>query len=776
MGKPKVKKADSDVTTLKHKQKKKKSKKVEKPCGTIKSENLNSGGNSRKRKSEPKVKLKPSKKLKIDRETKNETANLSSDSENEFYIDKFFESPAESSLEIGEDDTTSLQSDVNSDSDALSDDCLVDKDYKVEKLRKISKTMMNEWTVEEAECNGPSTSNRKVKSKKKIQLSNGTSELQSKTIKFEEPSISGTGKTKTKKKDNLINKATSKLMNGIEEKPTELKSKKNPEKSKQSSKNIEEAPKKVAQVNGNVSEEIITKVQTPVQEIDEGDESWEDIDSDVENQNEIAAQANSSEETDEYETDSDYHMETEESGEFETDTDYSMGEEDMESYEESAYSEDYAYGFNAEDCESVSSKEHYHFSTDDSDSDYMCPEVEDKLIKKGEAVIYDAPSDIDYFSDASDAQLVEIPTTLDNPENENSNDSCPNLISVKQAEQQIENNVQKTIEYQDEVLPDTGEISKIADFYDCKDQNSVILKLSGTIHFNGVLTVTPILNCVEINGYDLGEFESIDAPSISRCDFYLNLTAITSECNQSQIGKAKEFMKNRLNDSEIDRVLESFDSNTDVLLFLEPALKSNAIQMLEKYSSHAILPFKSQILKKSSFPSSELILQTKFFANYDRQNGFYHENPDWTNLQFSEYSKVMIVGGKNVGKSVLSQYLINKLVKRFGKVLLIDVDIGQPIIGLPQTVSAALIESKGLVGRGCLNNHIRYTSDKSILYGDKSVMISPFKYVRCVKELLKFCEHNKKYEEVPWIVNTMGYHKGFGLQLMCLLGKCFQKI
>jgi polynucleotide 5'-hydroxyl-kinase GRC3/NOL9 len=130
----------------------------------------------------------------------------------------------------------------------------------------------------------------------------------------------------------------------------------------------------------------------------------------------------------------------------------------------------------------------------------------------------------------------------------------------------------------------------------------------------------------------------------------------------------------------------------------------------------------------------------------------------------------MIIGGKNVGKSAMCQYLINKNLSKYPKILLIDLDIGQPIYAPSQTLSATLI-TQPLIGAGYLNNAI---TEKCILFGDKSVMISPFKYNERVQKLMEFCNANEDYKSIPWIVNTMGYQKGFGMQLMCLLLRIIQ--
>lgn len=145
-------------------------------------------------------------------------------------------------------------------------------------------------------------------------------------------------------------------------------------------------------------------------------------------------------------------------------------------------------------------------------------------------------------------------------------------------------------------------------------------------------------------------------------------------------------------------------------------------------------------------------------------------NHDWDYIELNPSIRLMVTGGKNVGKSALTQYLINKNISKFPKILLIDLDIGQPIFAPVQTISATLL-TRPLIGAGYLSD---ITPDKCFLFGDKSVMVSPFKYNEYVSELVRFCNSIEEYKNVPWIVNTMGYQKGFGLQLMCVLLRIVQ--
>lgn len=118
----------------------------------------------------------------------------------------------------------------------------------------------------------------------------------------------------------------------------------------------------------------------------------------------------------------------------------------------------------------------------------------------------------------------------------------------------------------------------------------------------------------------------------------------------------------------------------------------------------------------------------------------------------------MVIGGKNVGKSTLVEHLINKSLNKMDKVLLVDLDIGQPILTVPQVVSASVITAP-ILGVGTFNAADNSNNEaKMILFGDINVILSPVRYLKCVKELIAHCV--ERYSDIPWIINTMGFHKG----------------
>jgi polynucleotide 5'-hydroxyl-kinase GRC3/NOL9 len=725
----------------------------------------------------------------VKKEPKEEKVSSSdSDSDNSEYIDKFFDTPGTSKhSDFNQEASSSHESDDFDDSDVLSDDCLIDSRHKKEKLKRLSSQLMNEWDVESnsSDC-APATDNPPASPGDFAEILNECSNLKKKkerkifngTLKVEQDQSSESESSNQNQEEVLENGDLTNDTNQVQE---------------------------VVPYQNNTNDELSDDF------FDSSDENdWESYD-----EEEIE---------EEWSTDTDYSMD-DDYGDYEDYNSMDSCEEEEDFYSDD---DDSMHSFHEGDCCEVTSEDDHMYSTDSEDFVPDGSFVEDKLVRPGEAVIYDLKSDVELnFSDSSETQIREIPV-----EREDSNNSCPQLIPLTETPDTLDfkNKIPKHQDYQDNYkssqiptvsdpdsskfeevpeyqegspiseenqedsilesqenlpnsrnvneLPDSGDLRKSAVFYNCRQQSNVVLKLNTTIHFNGILVIKPLINNVEINGYEFKDQESITASSISHTDFYLNLTPVIveNEDKESVVKNARNFLKNRMSLEKLEEIFKDLNYQRDVLLFLEPGDMNSAIQMLQHFAntSRFVLPLKTQLLERSQFPVSELILRTKFFANINRPFGFYRKNPQWDNLEFSDNSKIVVAGGKNVGKSTLSQYLINRNVNKFGKVLLIDLDIGQPICALPQTVSATLIEGRGIFGRGCLNDHVKNPPDKCILYGDKSVMISPFRYVRCVQELFDYCEKNEKFQNVPWIINTMGYHKGFGLQLMCLLCRMIQ--
>jgi polynucleotide 5'-hydroxyl-kinase GRC3/NOL9 len=55
--------------------------------------------------------------------------------------------------------------------------------------------------------------------------------------------------------------------------------------------------------------------------------------------------------------------------------------------------------------------------------------------------------------------------------------------------------------------------------------------------------------------------------------------------------------------------------------------------------------------------------------------------------------KILLAGFKNSGKSTMMCYLINKCLRKWDKILVLDLDIGQSELFIPRCISAFIIDT-----------------------------------------------------------------------------------
>lgn len=201
----------------------------------------------------------------------------------------------------------------------------------------------------------------------------------------------------------------------------------------------------------------------------------------------------------------------------------------------------------------------------------------------------------------------------------------------------------------------------------------------------------------------------------------------------------------------------------------------NGIIVLSRHSSHKI-KFLNKMMKECFFPSvHNLSIEKPTYTSEYLLNCSFEEtdkqaitiNPHWKKVILEKSSRLILVGGQNVRKSTFLRYMVNSNLKKFGQILLIDLDIGQSESFLPQTISASLL-SKPLLGPGYFQS---LNPQEAIFVGSINVLLSPENYLKSEIELMKRCRENKAFHGIPWVFNTMGYFKGFGLEVLMALYK-----
>ncbi|KAG4078310.1 hypothetical protein HA402_013020 [Bradysia odoriphaga] len=303
-------------------------------------------------------------------------------------------------------------------------------------------------------------------------------------------------------------------------------------------------------------------------------------------------------------------------------------------------------------------------------------------------------------------------------------------------------------------------------FFTSTNSTQVLLLLKGKIYFHGALKIRLLAGDVCILGHDLQSNKTVTAYSPRGHSFLYLAPSVQQQTNEvdtidpvEQLNVQLRKLSNRFLRADLKEIISNFDRSTDAVLLLECDI-SKSIFMIENYMKEAVFP-NVNTFSLRPFHQSESILRSQFMLHTSSGSGL-KINPQWQDIAMTSTSRHVIIGGKGVGKSTFLRYFINRNLTQFKNVLLIDLDIGQPEMFLPQTISATVI-TEPILGPGYLRNK---SPHKSYLFGDVNVLVSSIKYLKCVLKLLKYCHSVDEFRSMPWIVNTMGYSRGFGLELI----------
>ncbi|KAL7269237.1 Polynucleotide 5'-hydroxyl-kinase grc3 [Rhizina undulata] len=130
---------------------------------------------------------------------------------------------------------------------------------------------------------------------------------------------------------------------------------------------------------------------------------------------------------------------------------------------------------------------------------------------------------------------------------------------------------------------------------------------------------------------------------------------------------------------------------------------------------------------------------------------------------------ILVSGGKGAGKSTFARTLLNKLLEVAPAVVYLDVDPGQPEFSPPGMVSLARVTSP-IFGPPFTHPNNSENMIRSHHVGFTSPKEDPGHYIACAADL--FLEYqsllNSSADErnTPLIINTAGWTKGLGLELL----------
>lgn len=124
---------------------------------------------------------------------------------------------------------------------------------------------------------------------------------------------------------------------------------------------------------------------------------------------------------------------------------------------------------------------------------------------------------------------------------------------------------------------------------------------------------------------------------------------------------------------------------------------------------------------------------------------------------------MLLCGGQDSGKSTFGRWMMNKLLSRYPRIEFVDLDCGQTEFGPPGIISVTSVSSPVF---GAPFTHGQNPVDARFI-GSASPKGDPAAFFQSVVSLL---EHHRERslagEQVPTVINTNGWVKGLGLQLI----------
>ncbi|XP_023299363.2 MATH and LRR domain-containing protein PFE0570w [Lucilia cuprina] len=349
----------------------------------------------------------------------------------------------------------------------------------------------------------------------------------------------------------------------------------------------------------------------------------------------------------------------------------------------------------------------------------------------------------------------------------------PKPIAVKEANvEEIQQNV-KILEAQEEQQPNkvvksTGQslVDYKTKFFNALDSNSVIVLLKDPFYLYGTIRLTLLAGNVQVYGHDLKVNSEVEIFSPRGCSqIEISPSSVRNKQNKENLEQTLKSFEQHFALNDLKAINDNYQHETDAVVLLKRNEgRKKLVQQFKKFMNENVFPNINNINNERPLYNTEYLLRCMINTSVQEQKCL-RLPQQWQQINITNKSRVMLVGGKSVGKSTLLRYLINRLLPQ--KVLLIDLDIGQPEVFVPQTVSCTVVEQP-LLGPGFMLN---MQPEISFAVGHTNIALCAYKYMAAVRALIAHCKSQEAYNNMPWLINTMGYNKGFGLELISAIAQ-----
>ncbi|KAG0710295.1 Polynucleotide 5'-hydroxyl-kinase NOL9 [Chionoecetes opilio] len=293
------------------------------------------------------------------------------------------------------------------------------------------------------------------------------------------------------------------------------------------------------------------------------------------------------------------------------------------------------------------------------------------------------------------------------------------------------------------------------------ERGSVVAALAPdtTLYLQGCVVVCPLLGSAEVLGYNLQQGQSQPLYSLPSCSL-LGVTALAGV----QVDPSHPSLQG-LPPPWLEGLAKK---NSQVMLLEVRRYSSPCVDFLVKAGSG----FLGQC-REWQEPWHAVGASTVTRGNCHK-NRIIHILPEWKeaaqtvamNWKCGAVPRVVVGGGKGVGKSTFFKYLANSLLSAqpdgpHPGVLCLDLDPGQPELSMPTSLSLTRL-TKPLLGPPYTHDLQGLSDHRThVLVGDVSPQFVVHRYVDAVAALCREVD-----DGVPLLVNTMGWTQGTGLGLM----------